>query len=90
MCRCDVLKLAMIKTERLAFKLFNGALYDCLCMYTRAPASSPAHQQPVQTTMQAWHSLERRQQQQQQQQMQQQQLQAGVIEAEAAAAVSEL
>ncbi|EFJ47392.1 hypothetical protein VOLCADRAFT_61514, partial [Volvox carteri f. nagariensis] len=30
---CDVLKLAMIKTERLAKKLFNGALYDCVCIF---------------------------------------------------------
>lgn len=33
--KCDSLKLAMIKTERLALKLFGtaGALYDCVCKY---------------------------------------------------------
>lgn len=29
--KCDTLKLAMIKTERLAVKLFGGSLYDCMC-----------------------------------------------------------
>ncbi|GLC40183.1 hypothetical protein PLESTB_000260200 [Pleodorina starrii] len=33
---CDVLKLAMIKTERLAKKLFNGNLYDCICIFDPA------------------------------------------------------
>ncbi|GIL89535.1 hypothetical protein Vretimale_1901 [Volvox reticuliferus] len=33
---CDVLKLAMIKTERLAQKLFNGTLYDCVCVFEPA------------------------------------------------------
>ncbi|GIL42264.1 hypothetical protein Vafri_272 [Volvox africanus] len=33
---CDVLKLAMIKTERLAKKLFNGTLYDCVCIFDPA------------------------------------------------------
>ncbi|GFR49108.1 hypothetical protein Agub_g10904 [Astrephomene gubernaculifera] len=33
---CDVLKLAMIKTERLARKLFGGGLYDCICVYATA------------------------------------------------------
>ena len=33
--RCDSLKLAMIKTEWLAKKLFGpgGALYDCVCAF---------------------------------------------------------
>ncbi|KAF8056112.1 pantothenate kinase 2 [Scenedesmus sp. PABB004] len=31
--KCDTLKLAMIKTERLAAKLFRGALYDCMCAF---------------------------------------------------------
>ncbi len=44
---CDVLKLAMIKTGRLAQKLFNGSLYDCVCVYTpprarAGPASAGA------------------------------------------------
>ena len=33
--RCDSLKLAMIKTERLATRLFGGALYDCVCAFQR-------------------------------------------------------
>lgn len=33
--KCDTLKLAMIKTERLARRLFNGALYDCVCTFDR-------------------------------------------------------
>lgn len=36
--KCDTLKLAMIKTERLAVKLFGGCLYDCMCSFQRAPA----------------------------------------------------
>jgi type II pantothenate kinase len=31
--KCDCLKLAMIKTERIAKKLFNGRLYDCMCKF---------------------------------------------------------
>jgi bifunctional damage-control phosphatase, subfamily II, fusion protein len=31
--RCDAMKLAMIKTERVAKRLFGGALYDCVCVY---------------------------------------------------------
>jgi hypothetical protein len=42
--RCDTLKLAMIKTERLAVKLFGGSLYDCMCSFQRA------EQQPGQQT----------------------------------------
>lgn len=34
--KCDTLKLAMIKTERLACKLFNGNLYDCVCIFESA------------------------------------------------------
>lgn len=33
--KCDTLKLAMIKTERLAVKLFGGSLYDCMCSFQR-------------------------------------------------------
>lgn len=33
LCRCDVVKLAMIKTERLARKLFGGSIYDCVCVF---------------------------------------------------------
>jgi hypothetical protein len=33
--RCDVLKLAMIKTARLAERLFQGSLYDCICMFDK-------------------------------------------------------
>lgn len=39
--KCDVLKLAMIKTERLAKKLFNGSLYDCICLYEQASQLPP-------------------------------------------------
>lgn len=31
--KCDTLKIAMIKTERLAKTLFGGKLYDCVCMF---------------------------------------------------------
>jgi bifunctional damage-control phosphatase, subfamily II, fusion protein len=30
---CPTLKLAMIKTQRVAEKLFNGTLFDCLCRF---------------------------------------------------------
>jgi type II pantothenate kinase len=40
--KCDTLKLAMIKTERLAVKLFGGGLYDCMCSFQRAPAAAAA------------------------------------------------
>ncbi|WIA23193.1 hypothetical protein OEZ86_010083 [Tetradesmus obliquus] len=40
--KCDTLKLAMIKTERLAAKLFGGCLYDCMCSFQRAPAAAAA------------------------------------------------
>ncbi|XP_002991207.2 pantothenate kinase 2 [Selaginella moellendorffii] len=30
---CEALKLAMVKNQRLAEKLFNGAIYDCICRY---------------------------------------------------------
>lgn len=32
------MKVAMIKTERIAKQLFEGSLYDCVCTYT-SPAS---------------------------------------------------
>ncbi|XP_010940070.1 pantothenate kinase 2 isoform X2 [Elaeis guineensis] len=31
--RCDALKLAMVKNQRLAEKLFNGNIYDCVCRF---------------------------------------------------------
>jgi hypothetical protein len=31
--RCSSLKLAMVKNARIAKKLFNGNLYDCICLY---------------------------------------------------------
>lgn len=31
--RCDALKLAMVKNQRLAEKLFSGNIYDCLCRF---------------------------------------------------------
>ncbi|XP_072984241.1 pantothenate kinase 2 [Typha latifolia] len=30
---CDALKLAMVKNQRLAEKLFNGNIYDCICRF---------------------------------------------------------
>ncbi|KAK8970244.1 Pantothenate kinase 2 [Platanthera guangdongensis] len=30
---CDALKLAMVKNQRLAEKLFSGNIYDCLCRF---------------------------------------------------------
>ena len=38
--KCDALKLAMIKTERLAVKLFGGSLYDCMCSFQRGCGDS--------------------------------------------------
>jgi hypothetical protein len=32
----------MIKTERLAVKLFSGSLYDCMCSFQQAPAAAGA------------------------------------------------
>lgn len=31
--QCDTLKLAMIKNSRLAERLFNGHIYDCICKF---------------------------------------------------------
>ncbi|GMH37452.1 hypothetical protein BSKO_05325 [Bryopsis sp. KO-2023] len=36
--KCDSLKLAMIKTRRIAENLFNGNLYDCVCVYEKGVA----------------------------------------------------
>lgn len=33
---CDVLKLAMIKNQHLAKKLFGGEVYDCMCRFDEA------------------------------------------------------
>lgn len=35
--KCECLKLAMIKNQRLAESLVNGNLYDCVCRYEPAP-----------------------------------------------------
>ncbi|ONM56762.1 Pantothenate kinase 2 [Zea mays] len=35
--KCDALKLAMVKNQRLAEKLFNGSLYDCICKFEPVP-----------------------------------------------------
>ena len=58
--KCDVLKLAMVKTERIARKLFGpqGRLYDSVCAFTPAgeggvglssssSSSSPAFNAPA-------------------------------------------
>ncbi|CAN1347721.1 Pantothenate kinase 2 [Linum perenne] len=34
--RCDALKLAMVKNQRLAEKLIEGNIYDCVCRYEPA------------------------------------------------------
>lgn len=31
--KCDALKLAMIKNQHLAAKLFSGQVYDCVCRF---------------------------------------------------------
>jgi type II pantothenate kinase len=31
--KCNALKLAMIKNEHLAQRLFNGSVYDCICVF---------------------------------------------------------
>jgi type II pantothenate kinase len=38
---CDVLKLAMIKNQHLARRLFNGEVYDCMCRFDEAKSHSP-------------------------------------------------
>ena len=38
--RCDVLKLAMIKNQFMAEKLFQGNVYDCMCKYEPAVSHS--------------------------------------------------
>jgi hypothetical protein len=52
--KCDTLKLAMIKTERLAVKLFNGSLYDCMCSFQRAPAAAAGSADAAAATTAAW------------------------------------
>ncbi|KAK8714584.1 hypothetical protein V6N13_041938 [Hibiscus sabdariffa] len=37
--KCEALKLAMVKNQRLAEKLIKGNIYDCVCRYESAPAS---------------------------------------------------
>ncbi|KAL6007009.1 Pantothenate kinase 2, mitochondrial [Asimina triloba] len=34
--KCDALKLAMVKNQRLAEKLINGNIYDCICRFEPA------------------------------------------------------
>lgn len=38
--KCDVLKLAMIKNQFMAEKLFQGNVYDCMCKYEPAVSQS--------------------------------------------------
>ncbi|KAH7658749.1 type II pantothenate kinase protein [Dioscorea alata] len=38
--KCDALKLAMVKNQRLAEKLFNGNIYDCVCRFEPAAQHS--------------------------------------------------
>ncbi|KAJ1290564.1 hypothetical protein BS78_02G253600 [Paspalum vaginatum] len=35
--KCDALKLAMVKNQRLAEKLFHGNIYDCICKFEPVP-----------------------------------------------------
>ncbi|KAJ9677757.1 hypothetical protein PVL29_022630 [Vitis rotundifolia] len=35
--KCDALKLAMVKNQRLAEKLIKGNIYDCVCRFEPAP-----------------------------------------------------
>jgi len=34
--KCEALKLAMVKNQRLAEKIVNGNIYDCICRYEPA------------------------------------------------------
>lgn len=34
--KCDVLKLAMVKNQRLAEQIINGSIYDCVCRFEAA------------------------------------------------------
>ncbi|KAL0356094.1 UNVERIFIED_CONTAM: Pantothenate kinase [Sesamum radiatum] len=36
--KCDALKLAMVKNQRLAAKLINSNIYDCVCVFLNRPA----------------------------------------------------
>ncbi|CAD7700634.1 unnamed protein product [Ostreobium quekettii] len=38
--KCDALKLAMIKTSRVAENLFGGNLYDCICVHEEGTEAS--------------------------------------------------
>ena len=38
---CDTLKLAMIKNSRLAHRLFNGKIYDCVCKFEKFVTDRP-------------------------------------------------
>ncbi|KAG1660836.1 hypothetical protein FOA52_008947 [Chlamydomonas sp. UWO 241] len=44
--RCDTLKLAMIKTEWLAKRLFGGSLYDCVCVFEEGIPDGPGAARP--------------------------------------------
>ena len=39
--RCPTLKLAMIKTQHLAARLFQGKIYDCVCIYEPGSVVGP-------------------------------------------------
>ncbi|XP_061349624.1 pantothenate kinase 2-like [Gastrolobium bilobum] len=39
--KCDALKLAMVKNQRLAEKLLGGNIYDCICKYEPASLKLP-------------------------------------------------
>ncbi|XP_028059767.1 pantothenate kinase 2 [Camellia sinensis] len=45
--KCDALKLAMVKNQRLAEKLIKGNIYECVCRYEPARDQNSCHQVSV-------------------------------------------
>ncbi|GMP33743.1 hypothetical protein CsSME_00006931 [Camellia sinensis var. sinensis] len=45
--KCDALKLAMVKNQRLAEKLIKGNIYECVCRYEPAGDQNSCHQVSV-------------------------------------------
>lgn len=37
--KCDVLKLAMVKNQRLAEQIIKGSIYDCVCRFEPAESA---------------------------------------------------
>jgi len=40
--RCDCIKLAMVKNQRLSEKLFGGQQFDCVCIFEPSVAGEAA------------------------------------------------